>query len=76
MLMGRRSINKSALVREHLLKNGNITSWEAIQQYGETRLASVIFNLRKAGYNIRTDDVAFTDRYGNTGTYALYTLEQ
>lgn len=67
--------NKSALCRDYLLDNGSITSWEAIEKFGETRLASVIFNLRKAGYDIKTDDVAFTDRYGNTGTYALYTLE-
>lgn len=75
----KRTHNKSALVKEHLIQHGNITSWEAIQEYGATRLSSIIFNLRKAGYDIITQDIitqdiAFTDRFGNSGTYAKYVL--
>ena len=70
----RRTHNKSALVKGHLIQKGSITSWEAIQEYGATRLSSIIFNLRKAGYNIITQDIAFTDRFGNSGTYAKYVL--
>lgn len=66
--------NKSALCKDYLQKHGEITSWEAIEKFGETRLASVIFNLRKAGMNIKTDTVLFTDRYGNQGSYAKYTI--
>lgn len=69
-----RTHNKSQLVRDHLLSKGSITSWDAIQQYGATRLSSIIFNLRKAGYNIITQDIAFTDRFGNDGQYANYVL--
>ena len=39
--------NKTALVLNHLLKYGTITSWEAIQKYRATRLSSIIYNLRK-----------------------------
>ena len=68
----KKTTNKSQLVKEHLLTKGKITSWEAIQEYGATRLSDIIFRLRKSGYNILTNNIAFTDRYGNTGQYAEY----
>jgi len=68
-------VNKSQLVKEHLLKHGSITSWEAINLYGETRLSDVILRLRQKGYDIRTIMVEFTDRYGNKGKYANYVLK-
>lgn len=67
-------MNKHQLVKEHLLEHGSITSWEAIQQYGATRLASIICNLRKQGYDIRTIMREETDRFGNTCQYANYVL--
>ena len=67
--------NKHELVREHLLLYGHITSWEAIEMYGATRLASIICNLRKKGYDIRTIMKEDTDRYGNTCQYANYVLK-
>ena len=41
-------------ILNHLMQFGSITTWEAIQQYGITRLSGRIFDLRKAGYNIIT----------------------
>ena len=46
-------MNKSRAVEEHLKKHGNITSWEAIQEYRATRLSAIIFRLRKK-YDIDT----------------------
>lgn len=68
-------MNKTQKVKEHLLEHGSITSWGAINLYGETRLSDVILRLRKKGYAIRTIMVEFTDRYGNTGKYANYVLK-
>lgn len=42
-------MTKTQKVLNHLRENGSITSWEAIQQYGATRLSAIIFNLRKKG---------------------------
>lgn len=67
--------NKSALCRQYLFAKGSITSWEAIEHFGATRLADIIFKLRKAGYDIKTDTILFTDKYGNQGSYAKYTIE-
>ena len=37
---------KIAKVKEHLMSGKSITSWEAIQLYGCTRLSAVIFELK------------------------------
>lgn len=68
-------MKKAQLVKEHLLEHGSITSWEAIEKYGATRLSAIIFNLRKQGYDIRTIMREETDRYGNTCQYANYVLK-
>lgn len=36
----------------HLKKYKTITSWDAIQTYGATRLAAIIFNLKAKGHII------------------------
>ena len=38
----------------HLKKHHSITSWEAIKEYRVTRLSALIFNMREAGYDIRS----------------------
>lgn len=62
------------LVLRHLIDFGNITTWEAFQKYGNTRLSAYILILRKKGYDIQTEYVTTTNRYGNTSTYAKYIL--
>ena len=41
-------------VKSHLLIHGNLSSWEAIQKWGNTRLAATICTLRKEGMNIES----------------------
>lgn len=41
----------------HLQKKKKITSWEAIELYGATRLAAVIYQLKDYGYDIDTQMV-------------------
>ena len=45
---------KIEAVKQHLLKYGNITSWEAIQNYKATRLSDIIYRLKRKGMNITT----------------------
>lgn len=61
---------KSAIL-DHLKNKGSITSNEAFLKYGATRLAAVIHELRK-GYDIRTQRVDATNRYGEHCHYARY----
>lgn len=67
-------MTKTQKVLNHLRENGSITSWEAIQQYGATRLSAIIFNLRKKGIEIKSEMVQFTDKYGDNSTFAKYVL--
>lgn len=69
-------VNKTQMVLQHLKKKGNITSWEAIQMYGATRLSAIIFNLRKRGYIIDSLMVDRMDRFGNECRYAKYVLKE
>lgn len=69
-------MNKTEAVALHLVEKGSITSWEAIKEYGATRLSAIIFNLRhNRGMNIRNERVNFTDRYGTKSHYDIYVYE-
>ena len=68
-------MNKTKAVLQHLEEFGSITSWEAIKEYGATRLSAIIFNLRhKYDMNIINEPADFIDRYGNRSSFAKYIL--
>lgn len=71
----RRKVNKTQKVIEHLQTYGTITSLEAINLYGCTRLSAVIYNLRKR-FNIVSEDCECVDKYGNKTKYAKYILKR
>tara|TARA_R100000742_G_C4272876_1_gene92228 strand:+ start:840 stop:1124 length:285 start_codon:yes stop_codon:yes gene_type:complete len=56
----------------HLKTYGSITSYEAIKEYGATRLSAIIFNHRKDGYNIESVPLKKKTRFGRTTTIAKY----
>lgn len=51
-----------------------ITSLQAIELFGATRLSDIIFKLRKDGYEIETESITKKNRYGHAVTFARYTL--
>lgn len=60
---------------DYMKRHGSITSMEAYDKAGITRLAAIIFDLRKQGYKIDTNDIkADTLRFGST-VYAQYVLQ-
>ena len=63
------------LIAEHLETYGSITTWEAIEQYGCTRLSARISDLRGLGWEISTAMETGRNRFGHTSNYARYTLE-
>ncbi len=69
-----KKITKTSMVLDHLKKHGSITSMEAIDNYGATRLSAIIFNLRKEGYSIETVNMKGVDRYGNNVIYGKYVM--
>ena len=61
-------------VLEYLESHKGISSWEAWEVFHITRLAAVIFTLRKMGYNIISYDMTGKNDYG-VYTYTEYRLE-
>lgn len=63
---------KIGQVRQHLILNGSITSWEAIELYGATRLSAFIFIYRNDGMEIVSEPASRLDRNGNVCNYVIY----
>ena len=63
-------------VLEHLKKYKTITSWEAIQNYGITRLSEYIRQLRRDGYVIASNWTQNINRYGDKVRYVIYELKE
>lgn len=63
---------QTAAVLKHLKSKKSLTSMQAFELYGCTRLSSVVFNLRKAGYDIRNIWLDGDNRYGESCRYVKY----
>ena len=64
--------SQSDAILWHLKTYGSITSYEAIREYGATRLSAIIFNHRKDGYNIASIPLTKKTRFGRNTTIAKY----
>lgn len=61
-------------VLEYMRKHGSMTSMDAFRTYQITRLAAVVFNMKRDGYDIET--VYETSQYGTRyGRYVLHEEE-
>lgn len=63
-------------ILRHLEDYGSITQAEAMNEYGIMRLASRISDMRKLGYPIISERVSSKNRYGETVSYARYSLKE
>ena len=61
-------------VYKHLKEHKTITSWDAIMEYGITRLSSIIFMLRNENVRIASKDKTVTTRLKRKTVIAEYTL--
>ena len=59
---------------DYLKEFKHITSLDAIRDLGNTRLSATIYELRKDGYNIISEDLKVKNRWGNNTIIALYKL--
>ncbi len=64
--------SQSDAILWHLKTYGSITSYEAIKEYGATRLSAIIFNHRKNGYEINSTPLKKKTRFGKTTTISKY----
>jgi hypothetical protein len=68
--------SKTSEVLRHLKEHDGITSNEAWELYGATRLSAIVFELRKHGHDISTETMECVDRYGRNVKYAKYVLHE
>lgn len=69
-------MNQTLAIKNHLEKKGFITSMQAFELYGVTRLSAIIYVLRnKYGMDIDTQYNYGMNRYGNNIHYGVYTLK-
>lgn len=61
-------------VIEHLQSGKTLTSKQAFDKWGITRLSSIIFNLRKKGYDISMTTDKGHNRYGEAVHWGVYKL--
>lgn len=62
------------VILKHLKTHKGITVYDAINKYGVLRLSAVIFDLRKAGYNIINDYQLGVDVRGKQIRFVKYRL--
>lgn len=67
-------MTETLMIEKHLEDKGSITSIEAIQLYGATRLSGIIYNLRKRGYVIDSEWKNGSNRYGGSCRFVEYKL--
>lgn len=58
----------------HLLEFGSITPLDALAEYGIMRLAARISDVKALGFDIDTEMVTGTNRFGEKTTFAKYSL--
>ena len=61
-------------ILSHLKTGKPITSKEAFELYGVTRLSAIIHDLRLMGYSIHTLMIDGTTRFGDSTKYGKYIL--
>lgn len=68
-------MNKTTAVLQWLQSHASISSMEAINNFGATRLSAIIFNLRKRGHNIEMEWCEGRDHFGHPMRYGRYFLK-
>ena len=68
------TVKQNMIVLKHLKKKSGITSWEAISNYGITRLSARIYELRSMGFDIQDKWMIEYNRYGQKVKFKKYFL--
>lgn len=67
-------MTQSQRILRHLQDFGSITPVEALHDYGIMRLGARIWDLKREGYDIRTEREESMNRYGERTAYARYRM--
>ena len=61
-------------ILRHLKDNGSITTWESFTEYGITRLASRIWDLKQQGYKFEKNFKTKKNRYDENVSFVKYKI--
>lgn len=61
-------------ILSYIEENGSITQLEALNDLGVMRLASRISDLKRKGYNIKSENVTVKNRYGEKCNIKRYSI--
>lgn len=64
--------SQSDAILWHLQEYKSITTWEAIKEYGVTRLSAYIHNLRRDGHTIDSIPMKVKTRFGRQTSVSKY----
>ena len=67
-------VSQCKRILQYIEENGSISSLEAIQEFGCTRLASRICDIKKMGYTVHKEREKAKNRYGDTVHYVRYRI--
>ena len=68
-------MTQHTIIIDHMKNRGSITTIEAYEEYGITKLTTRISELRRAGMNIQSQTYSALNRYGKPVTYNRYWIE-
>jgi hypothetical protein len=69
-------LSQNELVLKHLQEVGSLTSLEAIQKYGITRISARVYDLRERGHDVQTELIQVPNRRGKIVRAGLYYLDK
>jgi len=72
--MTTKKLTQKQQVLDHLKKYKSLTSWDAIMEYGITRLSHHIYCLRCEGFIIPDERIKVKTRLGRDTNISKYTL--
>lgn len=75
--MGTKKISQTEMILEHMKRYGGITTKEASDYYGCTRLSARVYEIKAMGYRVDDDEwVTVKDRYGRKCRVKRYSLNE
>lgn len=63
-------------ILDYIAETGSITQLEALSELGVMRLASRISDLKRKGYNIKSENITVMNRYGEKCCVKRYSIER
>lgn len=65
-------MNQVEMIIDYINENGSITTMQAFNELGVTRLASRISDIKKSGHEVQSETVAGKNRYGKPVYFKRY----